>query len=380
MIGKWIPAATAATVAVLAGCGHKAPPAEAATNAVDTNTVTVTEAQRGQITTEAVARHRFVPEIATTGTVTWDGDRSTQVISSLSGPVQRLLVNLGDSVAPGQQLATVVSPDFATALADYRKAEAGWRNARRIANLDEKLFANDALARADLDQAHSDLSQAVADRDAAVAQLAALGLDSTVVASLADSGVMKPPAPAIRAPIGGTVVERLITPGQLLQAGATPAFTIADLSTMWVMANVFEGDVSGIAKGAPAMITVPAAGDSFPGRVDYVGAEVDPASKATAVRIVVPNRGHQLRANMLVNVDIRQSAPRVGVTIPVSAVMRDDQNLPFVFVTAGPTRFLRRRITLGARSGDSYEVNDGLAPGDTVVTQGALYLEEATSQ
>jgi membrane fusion protein, heavy metal efflux system len=380
MIGKWMMAATAAGVAILAGCGHQAPPAQTASGQLDTNTVTITDAQRGEIVTEAVAKHRFLPEVATTGTVTWDGDRSTQVISSLSGPVQRLLVNLGDSVAAGQPLASVVSPDFASAVADYRKADAAWRNARRIATLDEKLFANDALARTDLDQARSDLDQAIADRDAASQELASLGLDSSAVASIVDTGVPRHTAAAIRAPIAGTIVERLITPGQLLQAGSTPAFTIADLSTMWVMANVFQGDVTGVRKGAPAMITIAEAGDSFPGRVDYVGAEVDPASKATAVRIVVPNREHELRANMLVNVDIRETTPRLGVTIPVSAVLRDDQNLPFVFVAGGPTRFLRRRITLGARSGDAYEVSSGLAPGDTVVTQGALYLEEAASQ
>ncbi len=335
MIGKWMIAATAAAVAILAGCGHQAPPAQSAGAPVDTNAVTVTEAQRGQLATEPVAEHRFLPEVATTGTVTWDGDRSTQVISSLSGPVQRLLVNLGDSVGAGQPLASVVSPDFASAVAGYRKADAAWRNARRIASLDEKLFANDALARTDLDQAQSDLSQAVADRDAAGQALASLGLDSATVAAMTDSGVPVRTVAAIRAPIAGTVVERLITPGQLLQAGGTPAFTIADLSTMWVMANVFEGDVTGIRKGAPAMITIAAAGDSFPGRVDYVGAEVDPESKATAVRIVVPNPTHALRANMLVNVDIRETAPRLGVTVPVSAVLRDDQNLPFVFVDRG---------------------------------------------
>ncbi len=140
-------------------------------------------------------------------------------------------------------------------------------------------------------------------------------------------------------------MERLITPGQLLQAGGTPAFTIADLSTMWVMANVFEGDVTGIRKGAPAMITIAAAGDSFPGRVDYVGAEVDPASKATAVRIVVPNPTATRFAPTCSSTSTSGKLRRASaVTVPVSAVLRDDQNLPFVFVTAGPARFLRRRI------------------------------------
>ncbi len=196
MIGKWMQAAAAAGVVILAGCGHQAPPAQAASAPADSNAVTITEAQRGQITTEPVAEHRFRPEVTTTGTVTWDGDRSTQVISALSGPVQRLLVNLGDSVVAGQPLATVVSPDFASAVADYRKADAAWRNARRIASLDEKLFANDALARTDLDQAQSDLSQAVADRDAAGQAAGFAGPRfGGGRAAMTDSGVPAAPSP-----------------------------------------------------------------------------------------------------------------------------------------------------------------------------------------
>jgi membrane fusion protein, heavy metal efflux system len=275
----------------------------------------------------------------------------------------------------------VASPDFAAAVSGYRKAEAAYRNAQRIATLDEKLFSNDALARSDLDQARSDLASAVADRDAGVQQLYALGVDSASVDAIRDGRQAAGATSAIRAPISGVVVERLITPGQLLQAGSTPTFTIADLSSVWVIGSVFQGDISSVQVGSPAMITtMDAASDSFPGRVSYVGAEVDPDSKAAAVRIVVPNRRGVLRGNMLVRVEIRGTRPRQGIVIPVSAVLRDNDNLPYVYLDAGHDQFSRRRITLGGRSGDRYEVLAGLDPGENVVTHGALYLDEVASQ
>lgn len=372
-----------ATVAVVAiGCSaHKPPAAVADTTAASNDSgITITAAQRGQIQTAVVVRGPFNPEIVTTGTVNFNGDKSTQVIAPISGPVSRVLVDLGDSVHTGEALALVSSPDFASAIADFRKAQTEWANAKRIETLDEKLFANDALARADLDQARSDLASADADREASLQELSSLGVDSASIDAIRDGRQAPGAVSAIRAPIPGMIVERLITPGQLLAAGTTPAFTIADLSSVWVLANVFQGDVGSVHIGSPAMVSIEGTTDSFPGKVDDVGAEVDPSSKATAVRIVVPNRDRALRNNMLVDVDLRGTRAKVGIVIPVPAVMRDDENLPFVFLDAGNDQFLRHRITLGGRSGNQYEVLDGLQPGDHVVTQGALFLQEAGAQ
>lgn len=370
-----------AAAITLPACGRKADSEPAASTSNDSS-VTVTAAQRGQIQTEKVVRRSFNPTIVTTGTVNFNGDRSTSVIPAISGPVSRILVEPGDSVRPGQPLAMVASPDFAADVAAYRKAETAWHNAQRIATLDEKLFASDALARAQLDQAQSDLAAAEADREAALLQLGALGIDSTSIDAIRQGRQVPGGQAAVRAPIAGVVVEKLINPGQLLQAGSAPAFTIADLSTVWVMGNVFESMIASVFKGDPVTITTDVSSDSFPGRVDNVAAVVDPASKATQVRIVVPNPKRMLKQNMLVTVTIRSSRPRTGILIPVSAVLRDDENLPYVYLASGSdsTRFLRRRITLGDRVGDEYPVNAGVAVGDVVVTQGALYLEEAGSQ
>jgi cobalt-zinc-cadmium efflux system membrane fusion protein len=318
--------------------------------------------------------------VQTTGTVAFNGDRSTQVLAPVSGPITRILVNPGAVVQKGEALATVTSPDFAAATAAYRKAQAAYLNAQRIADLDAQLFRNDAIARRELEQAQTDAAAAAADRDAAIEQMRALGVDEASISAVRENRAGAPTQAVIRAPIAGTVVEKLVNPGQLIQAGSTPCFTIADLGTVWVMANVFESDMASVAAGQSATITTGAWPSPITGQVVYVSALVDPASKAAAVRILAPNPRGVLKRDMLVNVTIRAAQGRNGLLIPVSAVMRDDQNLPFVYLAQPNNRYSRRQVTLGSRIGDQYEVTSGLAAGDHIVVDGALFLQFAGSQ
>jgi cobalt-zinc-cadmium efflux system membrane fusion protein len=275
----------------------------------------------------------------------------------------------------------VSSPDFAAAIGAYRKAVSAATNLQRIADQDVQLFKTDALSRRDMDQAQTDATAAVADRESALEQIRSLGIDPSALSGangVAPSNI----AGVIRAPISGTVVERLITPGQLLQAGTTPAFTIADLSNVWVMANVFEADLASVRKGEHATIKSGVSPTPFDGVVDYVGALVDSSTRATSVRLVVQNRNDLLKRGMYVDVAIQGAAQRTGILVPTDAVLRDDQNLPFVFVASGTgakTQYERRRIVLGDRVGARYAVTSGLHTGDRVVAQGAVFLQFAES-
>ena len=340
----------------------------------------LTPEQRQRIHLARVAADTFSPTVEVTGTVAFDGNHSTQVLAPMSGPVTRLLVELGARVAAGQALANVASPDFAADVAQYRKAIAAAENTRRIADQDQQLWRNDAIARRDLDQAETDAAQALADRDAAAEQLRSLGVDSAGVAAIAQGRAIAAPQGVIRAPIAGVVVERLVTAGQLLTAGATPCFTVADLATVWVMANVFETDLPGVAAGDPADVE-PTVGDQrFAGTVDYVGALVDPQTRATAVRIVARNRNDFLKRDMYVRVAIHSRRPRRGLLVPATAVLRDAQNLPFIFVPAPDSSFARRPVTLGQRVGDRLEIARGLAAGESIIVEGGLFLQFAESQ
>jgi len=341
----------------------------------------LTEDQRAKIHLVAVQNTPFRPTLEATGTVAFNGDRSTPVLSPISGPALQILVNPGAVVKKNEALATVSSPDFAAAVAAYRKSESAYRNAKRIADLDEQLFKNDALARRDLEQAQTDEAAAAADRDAAIQQMRALGVQESQIEAIRENKPTTEPLQAtIRAPIEGTVVEKLISPGQLLQAGTTQCFTIADLSSMWVLANVFPSDLKDVAVGEPVDVVTDAASLPLTGRVDYVAALVDPSSKAIGVRVLVPNMNHVLRKDMFVHVGIHATHEHTGLLVPTTSVLRDEENLPFVYVAAGNGSFDRRRITLGSRVGDQYEVVSGIKPGDKVVSEGALFLQFAESQ
>ena len=369
--------------AVLAACASEKPEKQAkdsttaAANAP--KNVTLTAEQRQRIQLVSIEPVSFRPVVEATGNVAFNGDRSTQVLSLVSGPATRVVVNPGAVVTRGQPLAYVSSPDFATAVADYRKAQTGFRNAKRIADRDSALFKNDALARADLEQAQADLAAAEADLEAAIQNMRALGVEESQIQAI-QQGRSAPIEAIIRAPISGTVVEKLISDGQLLAAGTTPCFTIADLSTMWVMANVFASDLADVANGQPVDVITDIAQKPLPGRVDYVAALADPGTKAVSVRIVVPNVNHLLRRDMFVRVQIKSGHEHRGILVPVASVLRDDQNLPYVFVSVGTTGFARRRVNLGTRVGDKYEVTSGLSAGDQVVADGALFLQFAETQ
>ena len=379
--------AVVACVALVAACSKSNDKTGAAAGVAGTDTAslphpsnfTISAEQRQRIHLVTVQQTSFRPVVEATGNVAFNGDKSTQVLSPVSGPATRVVGQPGMQVKRGEPLAYVSSPDFASAVADYRKAQTGFRNAKRIADRDSALFKNDALARADLEQAQSDLAAAGADVDAAVESMRALGVDEAQIEAVKD-GKTSAIAAIVRAPIDGTVVEKLISDGQLLQAGSTACFTIADLSTMWVLANVFANDLPDVSVGEPVDILTDVRRAPVPGKVDYIASLADPGTKAVQVRVVAPNPNQALRRDMFVRVQIKSAAEHRGYLVPVSAVMRDDQNLPFVFIAAPNNAFSRRRIDLGSRVGDQYEVTGGLKAGDQVVTEGALFLQFAESQ
>jgi len=205
-------------------------------------------------------------------------------------------------------------------------------------------------------------------------------VDESQIDAIRDNKPTVPLQATIRAPLAGTVVEKFISPGQLLQAGTTQCFTIADLSTMWVLANVFPSDVKDVAVGEQADVITDASTTPIQGRVDYVAALVDPESKAVGVRILAPNLGHVLRKDMFVRVAIHATHEHTGLLVPSTSVLRDEENLPFVYVAATGGSFDRRRVTLGSRVGDQYEITSGIKAGDKVVAEGALFLQFAESQ
>ena len=371
--------ALTATV-LLAGCSPPAESPPATATSVVASNVTLTAAQRQRVRLESATTSQFRRTIETTGTVGFDNDRATTVLAPISGPAVRLVVSLGAEVKAGDTLAVIDSPDFAAAISGYRKGVATARNARRIADLDEQLFKNDAIARRDVEQAQTDAVNAEADRDAALTQLHSLGVDEQTITNIQRSLPVTNTWGSIRAPVDGTVVEKLITPGQLLQAGTTPCFTVADLSQMWVMANIFESDLASVQVGDEAEVITGASTNSFAGKVDNISAIIDPNTRAIGVRVAARNPGGVLKKQMYVRVLIHSSHEVNGILAPVSAVLRDSENLPFVYVSRPDGGFERRALTLGSRVGDRYAITSGLQAGDPVVVDGGLFVQFLQNQ
>jgi cobalt-zinc-cadmium efflux system membrane fusion protein len=362
-----------ASVSRLHGAEATPAPATVASNIV------LTAAQRQKLHVEAVKPASFHRTLETTGTVDFDNDQATSVLAPVSGPVSRLVVSLGAKVKVGDVLATVSSPDYATAISAYRKAVMTAKNARRIADLAEELSHNN-LARKEVEQAETDAANAEADREAALEQLHSLGVEASMIKAIQEDRPVPDMTGVIRSPLAGTVVEKLITPGELLEAGTTPCFTVADLSQVWVMANIFESDLGAVEEGDAAEIVTSASPTNLTGTVDYISAIVDPTTRGIGVRVVAKNPKDILKKQLYVRVLIHSLQELTGLLAPVSAVLRDDQNLPFVYLANTDGSFSRRRITLGSRVSDRYEITAGLKEGDQVVVEGGLFLEFQQNQ
>jgi cobalt-zinc-cadmium efflux system membrane fusion protein len=377
--------ALAVTVAAIAAvlsstaCSPKADD-KSQTSSMTASNVTLTPAQRENIHLFAVQQAKFRKSIETTGVVDFDNDQATSVLAPFSGPVSRLLVSLGAQVKQGDPLALVDSPDFATAIGTYRKALASARTDRRLADLDKDLIQHNGVAQREAEQAETDALNAEADRDAALQALVSLKVNAETIKDIQEGRPVPRLEGIIRSPIAGTVVEKLITPGELLQAGSTPCFTVADLSRVWVMAHIFDSDLASVSLGDAADVITGIGATHFSGTVDNISALVDPDTRSVAVRVVVRNPGDFLKKQMYVRVLIQAHQESTGLLVPVSAILRDDENLPFVYGAQPDGSFARQRVTVGYRAGDQYEISAGLQAGDRVVIEGGIFIQFMQSQ
>ena len=183
----------------------------------------------------------------------------------------------------------------------------------------------------------------------------------------------------VLAPIGGEVVERLVAPGQVIQAGQTQVFTISDMSTVWVLANVYERDLGSVRVGEPVAIHSDAYPETFRGRISYVASALDPATRTLQVRIVTANPGRKLKKDMYVSALVQAGVIEAALAVPDSAILRNSENLPFVYVAQGASQFAQRLVHMGGSQSGKTQIVDGLEAGERVVADGSLFLQFANS-
>ena len=310
-----------------------------------------------------------------TGAVAYNAFKTTPVITQVGGPVSRILVVPGDRVRMNQPMLEVSSPDYAQLLDGYLKAADSYRLADKFYQRAQDLYAHHANSQQDLELAESNRTQAKADLDAAEQGMRILGIKNPEDLAKAPSSAQIP----VLAPIAGEVVERLISLGQVVQAGQTQAFTISDLSTVWVLANVYQADLQYVKSGDDVVVQTDAFPDSFHGKISYVSPALDPNTRTLQARVVVDNPGEKLKRDMYCTVTVTAGVMKSVLVVPNAAVLRDDNNQPFVYTLTGDNQFGRRDVVVGEMRGNETQIVKGISPGDKVVGNGGLFLEFANS-
>jgi len=306
-----------------------------------------------------------------TGSVAYNALATTPVFSAAGGPVREILVMPGDMVRAGQPLLNINSPDYSQARSAYLKAKDAFLLADKNYNRAQDLFAHKAIAERDVQQAESDRSQAQSDVDSSTDVLRALGVADPEATVKSAATLLVP----LLAPVKGEIVERLVGPGQLLQAGATQCFTISDTGTVWVLVNVYQSDLGSVHVGDAADITTDAYPDVFRGPISYVAPALDPTTRTLQERIVTENPAHKLKKDMYVTATVRAGAIGNALLVPDAAVLRDTENQPFLYLQTGATQFARRLVTLGESSNGRTQITSGLKEGERVVGDGSLFLQ-----
>jgi membrane fusion protein, heavy metal efflux system len=330
------------------------------------------------LTIEPVQTHAFATEELTEGKISVDADRATPVVSPYSGRVLRVIAGLGDSVKAGAPLATLEASEFVQAQNDLQLAAAQVKLAR--INETRKHASYDAKGGSlqDWQQAQTDLTAAETALNSVRNRLQILGRSPADIAALETSRSMNPIA-TLTAPIAGVVVDRQVGPGQYLQAGGAPVFTIADPSRVWLLANVRETDAGLVKLAQSVEVRVLAYPNRvFRARVTFVSAVVDPVTHRLPVRAEIDNRDGALKPEMFANFRILTSDATESPAVPAAAVIFEGE-AAHVWVVAGDALLELRAIHAGRSNDGLVEVLDGLKPGERVVTKGGLFIDQAAA-
>ena len=315
----------------------------------------------------------FSDRVRLPGVVEPNGYRKVDVTPLVGGRITRVLVQLGDSVRRGQPMAEVFSPELAEAHTRYTAARADLEAHDRELQRTRKLVEIGAASRQELERVHAEHEARTADVRSARSRLELLGVAETTLDS-AHGGEFGATA-VVPAPIAGIVTERNANIGLNVEA-ATSLFTVVDLSTVWVVANLYERDFSRVRVGSGATIVTAAyPGKVLDGRVTYIDPEVSRDTRTARVRIEVSNPGRVLRLGMYADVQIEAAGAASQPAVPRAAVQNvGERQVVYVSDPSVAGRFVEREVQLGGAAGDRVEVVGGLQPGDRVVVDGSFFV------
>jgi membrane fusion protein, heavy metal efflux system len=345
--------------------------------AVQPGNFTLTADQLSHLKTVVVGKTTWAVAVHTTGTVDWDADHTTQAITQVNGPITRILVDTGTAVKQGDPLLYVSSPDISAAVSTYRKARNREALNKRIVDRMKELLDQGAIAVRDYESSQADFNDAMTDVQNSLQAMRIFGVTAQEIATAEQQGTAIATELALRSPISGVIVQKLVSQGQVIQAGQTACFMISDVSTVWVQGHIFDRDLPTVRSGDAVQETNPSLGRAFLGTVSYIGSIVDPNTRTTPVRIVTRNPGGILKKDMFVDAVIHTGTQGNTIVVPVSAVLRDDKNEPIVYVQVEPGKFAQRQVAIAGQQNGLIAITSGLQAGEIVVSDGGLFLQFA---
>ena len=362
----------------LAGCKHTAEasdmspagvrdPLTIRANASLLDHLTVGEAKLQQVTSSEKVAAR----------VETDASRVARIGSPVEGRITKILVLVGQHVTRGQVLARLHSTALSDAqlafIKDYSQEQLSSRSAERA----KQLVSADVIGSAELERREAELLQASAEVEAVRAKLEGLGMTDHAIDQLEATRKLNSDYPII-ATISGTVLERKVTPGQIVQP-ADMAFQIADLSNVWLVAEVPEDQAAAIQVGKSVLASIPALPDlKIVGKLSFVSPVVNPETRTVQARMDLANDKGAFKPDMMAIMTF-ESQPEKKLTIPDTAIVRED-NKDHVFVETGPHNFVLREVELGMETGDSRVLEAGVSPGEKLVLDGAFHLNNQRKQ
>jgi len=317
-----------------------------------------------------VSRMELSDTLRVAGQVDFDEQRVTRIGATVTGRVTELTAMLGQQVKVGDTLAVLNSTELGAAQLAYMKARAQAQLNERNVERAQQLFAADVIGSAELQRRESELSISRAEMRAAADQLRVLGVSSKSLEKLTSTGAINSVSPVV-ATMAGTVVERLVAQGQVVQPSEV-MFTVADLSRVWVEAEVPEQQAAAVQPGQTIQVEIPALGQQLTAKLIFIADTVNPMTRTIMVRSELDNSDRSLKPAMLATVLI-QGRPTARLVVPDTAIVREN-NKDYLFVEVGPQQFKLTEVALGPAIGTMRPVLGGVAEGTKVVTEGAFHL------
>ncbi len=343
--------------------------------ATDEQSVDLTDKQIGALKIGPVASRDFALLKTAVGTIDFNENLLVQVFSQYPGKILKAFYNIGEEVKAGGVLFTIDSPDLLQAESTLLASAGVLELQKRVLARASNLLKAGGSAQKDVDQATSDQQTAEGNFKAAKDAVRIFGKSDAEIEQIlndrkVDSTLVVP------SPIAGRIVARNAAPGFLTQPGAAPApFTVADLSTMWMLANVIETDAPAYKLGQQVQVTVPAYPDKvFSGRVTALGAMIDPNTHRQLVRSEIDDPEHLLRSGMFASFVIHVGDPVRSLAVPAEGVVREGDGTMSVWATRDSRHFVKRTVKIGMQQDGWTQILTGLMPGETVVTEGAVFL------